>query len=276
MADDGRGVADDAKDLVQGGTKLVEGAGRLAEGDVDPSAIMDTVQGAAQVAKPAFKIWMACCVVEAAIGLFVFLLIVGIIGGPGSSQDQATADTGGATAGATVPNTVTKLTVKGKTIQIPSTKGKTGAEQYLSGMTFSSQCNATEEKWYITMRWPYVKWGWDGTATYVDSATTRTKPDYATVRVVVYNPKTKKSVITAICESGPAPWTGSTWAANHGNSSSPTAPYWKGYYQFDPPQADGRVSGLAPDAFKAIGAKENDVLEYGFAQDQNATLGPVK
>ena len=95
MPDKGE-VVNDAKNLVQGGTKLAEGAGRLAGGDVDPSAIMDTVQGAAQVAKPAAKIWLTCCAAEAAIGIFVFLLIVGIIGGPSSGQDQASADTGDA------------------------------------------------------------------------------------------------------------------------------------------------------------------------------------
>lgn len=213
---------------------------------------------------------LAGCYAMAVMIIFCGSLTLAFLGfGGESSAFDSKSDAGGKLT-ATIEGTVTELTVKGKTIKIPATKGKSAQEEYLKGMTFSSQCNATEEKWYITMRWPYVKWAWNGRSAYVDAATTRTKPLYATKRVIVYNPKSKKSVVTAICESGPAPWAGS------GRSSDNPPDYWTGYHQFDPPEAVGRVAGLAPAAFDAIDANQNIQLEYGFAEDQTLPLGLMK
>ncbi len=230
---------------------------------------------------------IAGCFAASVVIIFCFALTVGFMGG-GSDSAAADDDAGSGKLTSSIEGTVTEMKNKGKTIKIPATKGKTAGEEYLPGMTFSKQCNSEEEKWYITMRWPYVKWRFNGTSALVDSATTNTKSAYAKVRVVVYNPKTKKSIITAICESGPAPWTGSSWferlpsstrkslskifAAATNNPPS----FWKGARQFDPPEADGRVSGLAPKALKTIGASANTVLEYGFAEDQNRPLGLIK
>lgn len=63
-------------------------------------------------------------------------------------------------------------------------------------------------------------------------------------RVLVTNPATGKSVVTAITESGPGIFT-------------------------------GRVSGLSPEAMHAIGAVVDSNLEYGFLIDQDTQLGPV-
>jgi len=243
----------------------------LAGGDLTKLKDADAI---VSVGGKALKGLSIACLIQACLMAFAVLFVINLFN-PSDKASATETDSGGeAVAGVTVPNTVTTLGTGKEKITIPSTKGKTGVEEYLSGMTFSRQCNSTEEKWYITMRWPYVAWAWNGRAKIVSSATTATKPEYATKRIIVYNPKTKKSVVTAICEAGPAPWTGS----GRGSDNPPS--YWTGYHQFDPDEYAtkyvGRVSGLAPAAFRAIDAKEDDVLEYGFAEDQNIALGPIK
>lgn len=207
-----------------------------------------------------------------AIGfLFAFML-------NGSFSDDSVNGSTGSGMSSSLSGTTSELQVGNKKIKIAATKGKIGVEESVEALaakgqyiTFNGKCTDEEKKWYINMRWPYVEWAWDGRARSVNS----TYSLYAQKKIIVYNPKTQQSVVTAICEAGPAPWTGSTWAGQHGNDSSPNAPYWPSYYRFDPTEADGRVAGLAPEPFKAIGAKINDVLEYGFAVDQTIPLGPI-
>lgn len=103
--------------------------------------------------------------------------------------------------------------------------------------------------YYITMRWRYRLWAWDG-------STSGGAPESAawysqTVRKIkVTDPKNGTSVIAAVLESGPAPWTGST-----GGSASKHNPpsYWTGYVDGTPAGFDGRVGGLSPKAFAALG-----------------------
>lgn len=248
----------------------------------DPMATARLANEAPKIIYKGIKAQLTCCASILFLAIFVGLFVISLFN-PSSGLDDANADTGSSTAGVTVPNTVTKLKVGAKTIQIAATEGKVGGEETVEALakkgqhiTFNGACNAVEKQYYINMRWPYVKWAWDGHTAYINTATTNTKGSYAKKRIIVYNPKTKKSVVTAICESGPAPWAGSTWADQHGNHSSPDAPYWTGFFQFDPPGADGRVAGLAPAAMRAIGAHTNDVLKYGFAEDQGLTPGPIK
>ena len=201
------------------------------------------------------------------IPLAILVFIIPVIMGYIKGNKQQTNNTGGST----IPGLATTTTLKrrGATIKIPATKGKTCNEQYLPNLAFS--CSPQDVMWYITMRWPYAAWAWSGNSRVAEN----TFAAYEGARVAAYNPKTKKIVITAICESGPAPWAGSSWAANHPPvDTDPTAPYWPGYLQFDPPQADGRVSGLAPMPIGTIGANCDDELIYGFPVDQSIPVGP--
>jgi hypothetical protein len=86
---------------------------------------------------------------------------------------------------------------------------------------------------------------WRGrTRTSLRSDTDASKRWHRGRKVLVTNPATGKSVVTAIMESGPAIWT-------------------------------NRVSGLSPEAMHAIGADVNTHLEYGFLVEQNVPLGPI-
>ena len=106
-----------------------------------------------------------------------------------------------------------------------------------------------EEQWYINMRWRYVDWAWSGQSQSVD----RPEEDIAFYqnhpRVLVSNPRTNKSVVTAVIESGPAPWTGTN---DQGGSNPPD--YWRGFIDGTPPEYTGRVSGLSPEAFLELEA----------------------
>ncbi len=172
-------------------------------------------------------------------------------------------------------NTVTELEVNGIKIKIPASQGKIGIESATTGLGLERYCSEADKKWYINMRWPSQEWRWDGANRGLDE----TLALYGGKKIIVYNPTTKKSVVAIICESGPAPWTGSSWYTN--TKDQEIGPdFWKKgtvneWHQFDPPEADGRVAGLAPDPFNAIGANINDILNYGFAADQNITLGPL-
>ena len=190
------------------------------------------------------------------VAIFLFVAVT-----PGATVEPDQSGEG------TIPGATKELLVKGKKIIIPATKGKTSPESATSGLAFS--CSAEEIKWYMSMRWPYVKWAWNGDTVLYDN----TYSLYRGIKVVIYNPKTKKNVVAPICEAGPAPWAGSSWYKKTGDTTK-GPPFWHEIFlRFDPPEADGRVSGLAPAAMNAIGANVDDVLEYGFAINQNAEIG---
>ncbi len=135
-----------------------------------------------------------------------------------------------------------------------------------------------DARFYINMRWRYVTWSWNGrTAKGPEDGSWYTK---AVRKVLVTNPKTGKSVVTSILESGPAPWTG-TAAGQAGKNSPP--PYWQGYVDGTPPGYDGRVAGLSPEAYAALGdpgmqwgesGKVGYALNYAWA-DQSVAAGTV-
>lgn len=252
-----------------------EAIGQVAlEGGADPITDVRAAGAVVREAPSLLKKGLQVCLVYALMGAAFVMIFVITINNGGLKPDEANASTVG------LAGTVTELQVNGKTIKLPSTKGKVGGEERVTALnakgqhiTFEKYCDAQEKIWYITMRWPYVEWAWNGTARSSDS----TSSLFARQKILVYNPTTKKSVVVAICEAGPAPWTGSTWAAQHGNKSAPFAPYWTSYSRFDPPEADGRVAGLPPEPMSAIGAHTNDILEYGFlpTEKQNTPVGTV-
>lgn len=159
--------------------------------------------------------------------------------------------------------------------QVPSTGGK---------VTFSGFASLGQQyrDYYITMRWRYATWAWNGT--------TRSGPEDASWysaqprKVLVTNPATGKSIIAAILESGPAPWTGTP----EGDPGSPPG-YWSGYIDGTPAEYNGRVSGFPPVAAEALGYEQwqfggpasghpnggGHELVYSWAPDQNAIPGPT-
>lgn len=106
--------------------------------------------------------------------------------------------------------------------------------------------------YYIAMRWRYALWAWDG------SSTSKAAPEEAAWysqkvrKVKVTNTTNGKSVVAAVLESGPAPWTG-TAAGSSGKHDPPE--YWTGFVDGTPAGYDGRVGGLSPKAMDAIGGQ---------------------
>lgn len=171
--------------------------------------------------------------------------------------------------------------------KIPALKGGSGPEEKAvrSGnkvvlernreqLTFSpSDLTDKDIEYYGNMRWGYVKWAWSG-----DSASGGTMGSYSwmqekTRKLLVTNPTNGRSIVVAAIEAGPAPFAGS--------SNGRSAPdYWSGYIEGTPAEYDGRVSGLSPAAWEALGATQTvngkgDILEYGWASDQSVESGTV-
>lgn len=221
-----------------------------------------------------------CC---AFIAIVALMLIFAMSAFGGLKKSSSGGGNTNCSASTLPPGSTETLQDGSKTLKIPTTCGKVGSEKYLgNAMTFGSTCNDEEEKWYITMRWPYVDWAFSGDSK--ANADTSTSSSYAAKKVLVLNPKSGKKIVTAICEAGPAPWTASSWFYDLPSSirkdikliyqeaiDNPPS-FWAGYLQFDPSEADGRVSGLPPVPMQALGAQQDDVLNYGFA-DQSLPLG---
>lgn len=173
--------------------------------------------------------------------------------------------------------------------KLPATKGGTGLETAITPagnlvtgsekVTFSNHASKGEEyrDYYVTMRWNYTKWNWNGTTSGVDNKQFnwfKEKPRL----VLVTNPETKKSIIAAALEAGPAPWTG----IDGGNNNDPKQG-WSNPQEGTPLDYKGRVSGFPPKAFKAMGMTSADQringkgpdLLYAWAPDQSAKPGPT-
>lgn len=180
--------------------------------------------------------------------------------------------------------------------KLPATSGPTGFEQAIDEngqitqadnngsqghVTFSKFAKLGEayRDYYITMRWTYASWNWQGSSKIVDSkqlAWMNEKPRI----VLVTNKKNGNSIYAAVLESGPGPSIGTKWRADHGNSSSVTSPYWPGYIVGTPAGYDGIVSGFPPKAIDALDARpgynqDGDELVYQWAPNQDVTPGPA-
>ncbi len=175
--------------------------------------------------------------------------------------------------------------------KLPAVKGGTAREAAINGngqfleddtsesVTFTdtiknapADMKQAYQDYYITMRWRYALWNWNGSSTKgpEDIGWYSKGP-----RVLVTNPRTKKSIITVVAESGPAPWTGVDSSVNNNPKQG-----WKNPQDGTPPEYKGRVSGLPPKAMEALGAimktpTAGDDLTYAWAPDQKAKPGPV-
>jgi hypothetical protein len=171
--------------------------------------------------------------------------------------------------------------------KIPALKGGSGPEEKAirSGnkvilertreqLTFSPPDVTDKDiEFYGNMRWGYVKWAWSGKSEPGGTTGTYSWMQQKTRKLLVTNPTNGRSIVVAAIEAGPAPFAGSS-------SGESAPPYWSGYIEGTPAEYDGRVSGLSPAAWEALGAKQTvdgkgDILEYGWASDQSLQSGTV-
>jgi len=170
---------------------------------------------------------------------------------------------------------------------LPASKGKTGNEEPIDEqgrvpstggrVTFSGFASLGQEfrDYYITMRWNYVAWNWNGTSVDQDVPQVKWMRD-APRKVLVTNPRNGKSIIAVAMEAGPAPWTG----VDKQPSNTPKQG-WVNPTRGTPADYTGRVSGFPPPAITALDAKQGmtdgsgDVLFYSWAPDQTAKPGPT-
>jgi len=179
---------------------------------------------------------------------------------------------------------------------LPAAHGFTGAEEPIDdqGRVPSGKGNGTVtwskfaslgqayRDFYITMRWEFAAWNWDGTSTGIDQA----QFDWFAQRprlVLVTDPRTGASIVAAALEAGPAPWVG---VSATGPGSGGAAHGWAGPIRGTPDGYTGIVSGFPPAALAALGdasgpartgyaGQTGDDLTYRWAPDQNATPGPT-
>jgi hypothetical protein len=189
-----------------------------------------------------------------------------------------------------------------------SRNGFAGASYGSAGVgAFYPPSSMEVEKYYVNMRWPYVEWRWDGSVDTSNKEKLSTMRGYKEAKLLVTNKRTGKSVVASIAEAGPAPWTGTCFDRS-GNvrknlcpnaSSADLGKYGitnpKNTYKpdqipvvdsnndgvedssvFDEGGRAPRVAGLSPEAFEAIGANLDDIIEVGFLLDQSIPLGPVQ
>lgn len=167
--------------------------------------------------------------------------------------------------------------------KLPATKGGTGNEDPVNeagnltttgeSVTFGKFAKEGKDyrDYYITMRWAYAKWAWNGTASSIDNEEYSWFAKKAR-KIVVTNSRTNKSIIAVAIEAGPAPFAGAKGSQTANGYSSPQ--------RYTPQNYTGRVSGLPPVAREAIGAKQTengkgDTLYYAWAPDQDADPGPT-
>lgn len=162
-------------------------------------------------------------------------------------------------------------TLQGHTL--PASKGGSGYEQNFERYGLGVPANQNEDDYYITMRWRFRNWNWDGTSVEgPESSDFYLKHP----KILVTNPRTKKSIIAVALESGPAPWTGVD-----GNSNNTPKQGWTNPQDGTPPEYKGRVSGFPPKAYQYLEYRqrtydgEGDDLIYSWAPDQNARPGPT-
>jgi hypothetical protein len=133
------------------------------------------------------------------------------------------------------------------------------------------------QMYYITMRWRYVKWNWNGSS--VSPGPEKVDFYSKAPRILITNTSTNPdtSIIAVVLEAGPAPWTG----IDSGSNNNPKQG-WKNPQDGTPSSYKGRVSGFPPQAIKDLKAKQRmadgsgDNLVYSWAADQKALPGPVE
>ncbi|MEO5834751.1 MAG: hypothetical protein ABIR83_15445 [Nakamurella sp.] len=115
---------------------------------------------------------------------------------------------------------------------LPATHGTTGAEEPIDtagrvrstggAVTWSQHAalGRPYRDFYITMRWDYAAWNFDGTATDIDQAQYQWFAQRPRL-VLVTNPRTGDSIIAAAIEAGPGPWVDVTGSANRAKSQGP-------------------------------------------------------
>lgn len=168
---------------------------------------------------------------------------------------------------------------------LPASRGGVGVEEAIDSegrvastgghVTFSGNAKLGQNyrDYYITMRWRYRLWNWNGTS---DKGPEDASFYSKAPRILVSNPRTGKSIITVVMEAGPAPWTGVDRSSNNDPKQG-----WVNPQDGTPSTYRGRVAGLPPTAIEAIGAQmrmsdgAGDDLLYSWAQDQSAEPGPV-
>lgn len=176
---------------------------------------------------------------------------------------------------------------------LPATHGATGTEEAVDSgghvpsgrgvgtITFAKYAalGSDYDNYYITMRWGYVSWNFDGTSSGVDQAQYNWFGAGATPQMVlVTNPRTGKSILAPVLESGPAPWVG---VVNGGSHAVDSTGVWANPTKGTPANYKGIVSGFPPKAIAALGAvtgyvgQNGDDLIYQWAPDQNAKPGPT-
>lgn len=157
--------------------------------------------------------------------------------------------------------------------KLPALEGGMGFEESFPSYALGSPKNKEEDDWYITMRWRYAKWNWNGTSTAGPE-----KVDFYSKhpKLLVTNPRTKKNAIMIALEAGPAPWTGVDTSPNNIPKQG-----WTNPQDGTPDSYKGRVSGMLPGAANHLGATmrmsdgSGDDLLFAWAPDQNAKLGPT-
>ena len=207
------------------------------------------------------------------------------------SSAACTSDSTGTTAGASTGAS----SLNG--YSLPATTGQTGREEPIdaSGAVPSSgqkvdfaqfaALGQPYRDYYVNMLWQFASWDWGGHSQMINQAEYNWMAA-APRKLLITNPKTGKSIVAVALETGPGPSIGSTWRAQHGNSSDTVAPYWPGFQKTRPAQADGMVAGMPPAALAALGLTDADIdpsyakggvttsLNYAWAPDQSAIPGP--
>lgn len=183
---------------------------------------------------------------------------------------------------------------------LPATHGFTGSELAVNAagqvastggaVTWANFASLGQpyRDYYITMRWNYGAWNWDGTATDIDqdqynwmAAGNNGKPWL----VLVTNPRTHSSIIAAAIEAGPGPWVGVVSDTQRSIENGP-ANGWPNPTRGTPDGYQGIVSGFPPVALQTLGdasgpahtgypGQTGDDLTYQWAPDQTATPGPT-
>ena len=175
--------------------------------------------------------------------------------------------------------------------EIPATTGKSAEEaaidengKFLSGnlsehvafADLASSASQEHRDYYITMRWGYTEWNWDGTSSGIVDQDYYDWLAEAPRIVEVTNPRTGKVINAAVLQSGPAPWTGVDRSSNNTPKQG-----WINPQTGTPEEYTGRVSGLAPEAYQYLEVEpgtydgSGDELEYKWAPDQTVTPGPA-
>ncbi|HSE29108.1 MAG TPA: M23 family metallopeptidase [Candidatus Saccharimonadales bacterium] len=172
--------------------------------------------------------------------------------------------------------------------KLPATKGYMGNEDPVDengnltttgeGMAYGkfAKLGQNYRDFYITMRWTTHEWFWDGSARVADQAQIAWLNE-APRKVLVTNPRSNRSIIAVVMESGPAPWTGVDTERNNDPKQG-----WQQPQLGTPAEYGGRVSGFPPVAVEALlaqqrtgGQTNGDELLYSWAPDQNAEPGPT-